>query len=183
MKQINKDQPLVELAAVVSDALTTAGLNAVLSGGSVVSVYSDNEYQSYDLDFVTSESTKDLIEVMKKLGFVRKSKRHFEHPDSKYLVEFPPAPLAIGNEPVKDWAKLKTKHGTIQILTPTQCVMDRLAAFYHWNDRQALDQAIMVAARQDIQLEKVEKWSKEEGNAAKFNQFLSALKKSGDQAK
>lgn len=65
MKRINKDQPLVELAAVVSDALTTAGLNAVLSGGSVVSVYSDNEYQSYDLDFVTSESTKDLIEVIK----------------------------------------------------------------------------------------------------------------------
>lgn len=176
MKRINKGQSLIELAAMISEALTAAGLDAVLSGGSVVCIYSDNEYQSYDLDFVTSESTKDLIKVMDTLGFVRKSKRHFERPDSEYLIEFPSGPLAIGNEPVTSWTAINTKYGTIQILTPTQCVMDRLAAFYHWNDRQALDQAVMVGKRQEIDLKKVEKWSRDEGHATKLAEFLDALK-------
>jgi hypothetical protein len=176
---IEKRQSITEIAAVISDALTKAGLNAVLSGGSVVSIYSDNEYESYDLDFVTDETIKDVTKVMNKLGFVKKSTRHFEHDNSRYMVEFPPAPLAIGNEPVRDWAELRTKHGTIQILTPTQCVMDRLAAFYHWNDRQGLDQAVMVAKRQEVDLEKVKKWSKEEGHFPKFEEFVTALKGSG----
>ena len=30
-------------------------------------------------------------------------------------------------------------------MTPTDSVKDRLAAYYHWNDQQALEQAIMVA--------------------------------------
>ena len=35
----------------------------------------------------------------------------------------------------------------LHILTLTLCVMDRLAGFYHWNDRQNLDQAVMFARR------------------------------------
>ena len=37
--------------------------------------------------------------------------------------------------------------------------MDRLAAFYHWRDRQGLDQAVLVAAQQVVDLDEIEQWS------------------------
>jgi formylglycine-generating enzyme required for sulfatase activity len=40
------------LAALMCSTLERHGVRVVLSGGSVVSIYSDNAYQSYDLDFI-----------------------------------------------------------------------------------------------------------------------------------
>ena len=57
--------------------------------------------------------------------------------------------------------------------------MDRLAAFYHWNDKQSLDQALMVAKRHDIELKKIKSWSKKEGNPKKYKEFLENLKNFG----
>ena len=50
---ITKKTTLTELAAIVSDALEREGIIATLSGGSVVSIYTENRYVSEDLDFVT----------------------------------------------------------------------------------------------------------------------------------
>ena len=166
---------IAELAAMVSEALEAAELDAVLSGGSVVSIYSDNEYQSFDLDFVTLERMKALAVVMESLGFRRSTGRHFVNPNTPYYVEFPTGPLTVGDSPVKQTARLQTPLGSVRILTPTQCVMDRLAAFYHWKDRQGLDQALMVARRQPVDLADVERWSIAEGKVAEFAEFLREL--------
>ena len=53
---------------------------------------------------------------------------------------------------------------------------DRLAAFYHWNDRQGLDQAVWVTERHPVNLAEVKKWSVAEGASAKLELFLAALK-------
>ncbi len=50
MREIDDSLSVAEVAAVVSEALEAAGLDAVLSGGSVVTIYSENEYESFDLD-------------------------------------------------------------------------------------------------------------------------------------
>ena len=112
---------------------------------------------------------------METLGFSRKSGRHFVHPDCRYLVEFPPGPLAIGSAPVNAWGEVETPLGSIQILTPTQCVMDRLAAFYHWTDRQALDQAVMVALHRPVDHNEIRKWSDAEGYVERYEEFLGAV--------
>lgn len=166
-----------EIAAIVSEELRKHGLEAVLSGGSVVTIYSENEYQSHDLDFVSPEKISDLQEVMESLGFSKKSGRHFEHPNLDYFVEFPSAPLTLGHEKVTDWGEYKTKHGKIQILTPTQSVMDRLAGYYAWNDLQNLDQAVMVAKTHPVNLDKIKSWSKAQQEEEKFGRFLKSLKK------
>jgi hypothetical protein len=168
---------LTELAAIVSTALTEAGLEAVLSGGSVVTIYSDNEYQSQDLDFVTPEKMKDLTAVMMVLGFEKQSRRHFTHPNSEWFVEFPSAPLAVGNEPVRKWDQLKTGVGIIQILSPTQSVMDRLAEYYAWKDKKNFEQAVMIAVRHPIDISKIKSWSKAENELEKFDHFVEAVKK------
>ena len=175
MTAIDETLPVAELAAVVSEALASAGLDAVLSGGSVVTIYSDNEYQSFDLDFVTTERMNRLEDVMASIGYQRASGRHFEHPSSRYLVEFPSGPLSVGDEVLRDTGRVTTPVGTIRLLTPTQCVMDRLASYYHWSDPQGLEQALMVAKRHEVILDDLKNWSIREGHAAGFDRFKQRL--------
>ena len=52
MNAIARGHALEEVAAVVWEALDRARIPVVLSGGAVVSIYSDNAYESFDLDFV-----------------------------------------------------------------------------------------------------------------------------------
>ena len=40
-------------------------------------------------------------------------------------------------------SELKKRNKILKLLSPTDCVKDRLAAYYHWNDRQSLEQAIL----------------------------------------
>ena len=128
---IDENTTLEELAVLVSMALEDAGIMATLSGGAAVSVYSYNAYQSADLDFVTSEGTKVLREIIAKLKFKQSaSSRLFEHPDTAWYVEFPPGPL--------------------RIITSTLSILDRLAAFWCHGDRQTWDQTPKVAGRQQI---------------------------------
>jgi len=55
--------------------------------------------------------------------------------------------------------------------------MDRLAAFYHRRDRQALDQAVAVAAGHEIDLAEIQRWSTAEGKEAACLEFLGALER------
>lgn len=166
MGEITVDTTLEELATLVSQALADAGISAILSGGGAVSLYSGNEYESVDLDFVTSARIETITEAIAPLGFHRVGKaRHFEHPDTVWYLEFPPGPLGFGETTVleEDAAALSTPFGTLRIITPTQSVMDRLAAYAHWRDLQAYDQAVMVARRQDVDWQALHDWTRDEG--------------------
>jgi len=172
--------PIKELAVLVSQQLKKYGIEAVLTGGSCVTIFSGNKYQSLDLDFVTAAveyKPKEIVIAMKELGFRRKPEGFFEHPNCKYVVEFIPPPLAIGREPVQKTQKNRTKNGIFLSLSPTDCVKDRLAAFYFWDDLQSLEQAKMVVQAQKINFAEVKRWSRIEGQMAKYNLFLKEIKK------
>jgi hypothetical protein len=177
VKPLGASSSIEEIAARVSDALTAAGITAVLSGGAAVQIYSGGLYVSRDLDFVSSASLREIEAVVGELGFDRKAGRHFMHESCPYTLEFPPWPLAIGRKLIRDWSAHSVGSLTIQILSPTQCVMDRLAAFYHWGDRQAFDQAVIVAAAHNIDLEEVRRWSAAEGQDPRYLEFCDALKR------
>lgn len=172
---ITRRSTVREVAARVSQALADAGITAVLTGGSAVSVYSTNRYRSYDIDFVTAAAARDLSAVMAQLGFVKGSGRHYNHPATPLVVEFVAWPVTLGDEVVRRWASLSTPVGSLQILTPTQCVKDRLAAFYHWRDAQGLEQALLVARRQKVSLREIARWSRAEGHAEDFAEFHRRL--------
>lgn len=173
---IHKDLTLAEVAAIVSHALTEAGIIAVLTGGGAVTVYSENEYQSDDLDFISPADSQKIAEAMNRLGFERQG-RHFEHQNTYYVVEFPPSPIMIGAQYIsyQECTVQQINNLELRILTPTLCVMDRLAGFYHWGDRQNLDQAVMIANRYPIDLKKVKSWSRQEGHLNKCQEFLERL--------
>jgi len=174
--KIHEDLTLAEIAAIVSDTLTKAGIIAVLTGGGVVTIYSENEYQSDDLDFISPANSQRLGEIMSNLCFIKQG-RYFEHPNTLYIVEFPPSPLMIGEQYIdyQECTVQQINELELRILTPTLCVMDRLAGFYHWSDRQNLDQAVMVAKRHQINFKKVQLWSNKEGHLQKYQEFLDSL--------
>jgi hypothetical protein len=112
---------------------------------------------------------------MKSIGFEEEG-RHFVHPDTKFFVEFPTGPLAIGKERIERASELSTAIGRLRLLTPTDCVKDRLAAFFHWKDRPSLEQALLVARDQKIDMNDVRKWSALEGHEPKFREFERRLR-------
>lgn len=166
---ITRETTLEELAATISQALEASGVRATLSGGSAVSVYAMNEYESDDLDFVASHGQAALRDAVKPLGFVPSvNRRQFEHPQIDWLVEFPPGPLAFGDTLVvhEDLPVLETRFGPLRIISPTLSVLDRLASYYYFNDNQCWDQAAMVARHQTVDWDAVRAWVVREGQPA-----------------
>ena len=170
-----------EVAATVSEHLHAHGVAATLVGGACVSIHSHNKYQSSDLDFVTYASLKELETVLTGLGFRRQGRsRLFTRDDCAFVLDFVAPPIDIGLErvdSVRGVQVLQTDMGELRLLTPTNCVKDRLAAYYHWDDPQSLEQAVMVAQAQaaDVDLPDVERWSRRESHLAKFRVFLEQL--------
>jgi len=167
-----------ELAAYVCTHLKKCGIEITLTGGSCVSIYSQNQYSSMDLDFIEKVYSKRefLAKCLTGIGFYEEN-RYFKHPETDLFVEFPPGPLAVGNEPITDIVTIETDTGDLRIISPTECVKDRLAAYYFWNDLQCLDQAILVSKHNNINIAEIKRWSVKEGEEEKFNIFLSKLNK------
>jgi hypothetical protein len=166
---------LKDLACFIYEILKSHGIEAILVGGACVSIYSHNRYQSYDLDFVTYEELKLIEKVLVKFGFKRIG-RCFSHENCPYLIDFVNPPIAIGNASIRNFETLKTPMGSLQLLTPTDCVKDRLASFFHWNDQQALEQALLVAEEHSVDLYDIKLWAKGEGDhQKKMNIFLKKL--------
>ncbi|MFH1006678.1 MAG: hypothetical protein V1800_04135 [Candidatus Latescibacterota bacterium] len=169
-----------DLGAFVQEHLRNKGLDMVLSGGACVSIYSENKYPSMDLDMIhTSLMTpkrKLIRDAMSELGFIEEG-RYFKHPDTDLFVEFPPGPPAVGQEPVKEIQERHEVTGILKIISPTDCVKDRLTGFYHDNDSQCLDQAVLVAQHSQIDIKEVERWSQGEGKLEQFKQIRKHLEK------
>jgi hypothetical protein len=172
MKSISK-MTQAELATYVQSHLQKKGITVILSGGAAVAIYTVNKYVSADIDLVDVyfAARKKIIEAMKEIGFSEKN-RYFIHPDTKHIVEFPPGPLSVGEEPVRRIKEIKFSTGILRVISPTDCVKDRLAAYYFWNDQQSLAQAILVAKYNRISISEIKRWSQTTGNMKEFKIFL-----------
>ena len=173
-----QNMTLAELAAYICSHLLKNGIKCVLSGGACVSIYTENRYMSFDLDFIemVSAPRKEMREILAQIGFYEEN-LYFRHNDTDFFIEFPTGPLSIGSEPVWEFNELEFKTGNLFLLTPTDCVKDRLAAYYFWNDLQALEQAGWVAEKHKININEVQRWSQVENQMEKFlsvkNKLLS----------
>lgn len=174
--KVVSEMSLAELAAYVSTHLKNSDVQAVLSGGACVTIYTQNDYQSFDLDFIENVSTpyKELKNIMQEIGFYPQN-RYFSNPDTPYFIEFPSGPLSAGDEPMSEIIERRYDTGILTLISPTECVKDRLAAYYHWNDRQCLKQAVMVSIHEPINLSEIERWSAHEGKLKEFLTIKSLL--------
>ena len=177
MKSVGK-MDRAELAAYVQERLRGKGIDVVLCGGACVAIYSKGQYVSLDLDMVhtglMAPKRSRVREVMLGMGFSEDG-RHFKHLDTEFLVEFPKGPPSVGEEPVKEIHERHEATGMLKILSPTDCVKDRLAWFYYDHDRQCLEQAVLVARENAIDLDEVKRWSASEGKSSLFQEIRERL--------
>lgn len=172
---ITRGSSLAQVAAAVAAALRDAGFKAVLTGGACATIYSQGAYQSHDLDFIirSGGNQRALEAALAAAGFRRKDDRYV-HPATRFFVEFPRGPLAIGDDVDITPVELKIARGRILALSATDACRDRLAAFYHWSDRQSLDAAVAIRRRQRVNMAAIRRWSAREGHLDKFEEFRQA---------
>ncbi|KAA0228136.1 MAG: hypothetical protein AKCLJLPJ_00987 [Fimbriimonadales bacterium] len=174
-------EPGDDLRAVVfkvCTALMRGGVKVVLTGGSAASIYAPEVYQSRDADFLTyaMKSPSNLMTVLSGLGF-EQSGGFFIHTAVPTTLDFLDEEIRIGSDVVERYETLEEDGLTLYILTPTDCVRDRLASFFWFHDRSALVAACGVSAARsrDVDLAEIAEWAEREGETAKYLEFLDRL--------
>ena len=153
-----------ELWRHVAAHLAARGDPAVLVGGAVVAIYTEGAYRSGDLDLVLEDLMGSNVDAhMSQIGFQRRG-RYFEHPKCPHLfVEFVAGPVGIGNDTNIEPDEVLVNGQTIKLLSPTDCVRDRLASYIHFGARECLDQAVLVARSHSVDWTRIESWCRGEG--------------------
>jgi len=100
MKAFNRKMTQRNFAVAVASLLKEENIDVVLTGGAVVSIYSEGKYVSKDADFLSVTDHQTIKQVMLKAGFKNIGK-DFYHNDTDFTVEFPGSDLIIGNEPME----------------------------------------------------------------------------------
>lgn len=170
--RVRRGSSIVAVAFIVGDALDRHGIDAVLTGGGCAGVHSQGGYVSADLDFILRRlPTQELLDLaMATQGFKREQDRYV-HDRSDIFVEFPVGPLAIGEDLHIRPIRRRQQKLQLRLLSATDSCRDRLAAFYHWGDRQALAVALEIARLNRVDLAKIRAWSAAEGAAEGFEEF------------
>ncbi|HEY2475730.1 MAG TPA: hypothetical protein VGI19_13155 [Candidatus Cybelea sp.] len=183
---IDENSTLTDVCFEVSGALDRYSITGVLTGGSAATVYAPEVYTSYDADFVLTSypERKQLERALAEIGYVTStSAGMYGHPRTTYTLDFLSAPLAVGGDYIHETATLERGALRLRILTPTDCVRDRLAAFYHWGDYTSLRAAVGVARahRYQIDFERLKEWTERKSGpppsdyGSKYAEFLKRV--------
>jgi hypothetical protein len=160
--------------------LEGAGIRSVLVGGAVVAIYTEGLYRSGDLDIVPDDMHRERLDVvLQEIGFEPGKSRYFKHPLCQHLfLEFPRGPVEIGEEFPVIPDEIEVEGRKLRLLSPTDCVKDRLAGYIHWNSRANFDQAVLICRRQidRVDLKQVERWCGQEGGLAAFKELERHLR-------
>ena len=179
---IDQNSTLVDVAFAICTKLTECGFEVVLVGGSAATYYAPDAYQSADVDFVaffsaTEENTARLVAAMHALGYDLEANMFRNRNGNPFTVEFPKGPLGIGGEYVTKYEKVKRDLQTLNVVSATDCIRDRLCAYYFWNDRSSLLVAvdIALAAADKVDMQAIRDWSSREQESRKFDDFVRLL--------
>jgi hypothetical protein len=116
-----------------------------------------------------------ISKVMLSLDFEERG-RHFSHPDSEFLIEFPAGPLAVGSEPVKNIHRYVLETGTLKVISPTDAIKDRLLSYFHWGDLQSLEQAVLISRACEVDFDELNRWARAENLFDAFHSILGEFR-------
>jgi hypothetical protein len=166
-----------QVAAIVSGYMDEQGYEPVLTGKSCAAIYAGTSIHPKTLDFIVRDFTIDEVaETMAGVGFLDSGHRTFSNKHCPYEVLLSTHPVVVGDDVVSDVKIMRTAKGSLKLLTPTDCVRQRLSMFYRWNDRGALEDALKVAQKHEIDLDIVRRWSDWEWASERYDEFVELLK-------
>lgn len=175
---------MTQLAVTIAEHLKGLGIEVVLVGGLAVSCYTDNKFLTKDIDLVdmTYSKPKAIHQAMEQLGFCKKG-RHFVGKNTDIVVEFPSAPLAVGDEIILEYDTISTTSGTLPIIKAEDLIKDRLSAYFHWKDLQSLAQGQGIMLIHGIEPSTLKDFILRESTHAEYDKIgalYSSLKETGD---
>lgn len=155
---------LEETAAYICTKLKEKRIDVVLSGGSCMEIYTKSNFSSLDIDFIPNPSvtSKQIEKIMLELGFKKVPPRYYKYDSNPNYIEFPTGPVSLGNDLTKKFSELKTHVGTLTLLTPTDCIKDRLCALVYHGGEECYSQAVAVAHLNDFDKDDLTQWAKNE---------------------
>ena len=109
---------LTEVAFAVCTALHRAGYTVVITGGSPATFYAPRAYLSDDIDFIITLKGIGGEDALKRLGYHRKGD-YYVNPSSRFPLEFPPGPLAVGDDLIDSWQTFRRRKQLLHVLSPT----------------------------------------------------------------
>lgn len=127
-------------------------------------------------------SRAELERALLAVGF-RRDRDRFVHHGTRYYIEFPRGPLAIGCDVGVRPVEVRVGSRVFLALSPTDSCRDRLAAFYFWADRQSLRVAVSIARRNEIDLALIRRWSRAEGHSEDFEEFVRHVRSESSHAR
>jgi DNA polymerase III sliding clamp (beta) subunit (PCNA family) len=163
--------------------LEKAGISTVLVGGAAVSVHTGGVHRTTNLDLVPDDFQRGKIpDVLRRLKFVTRRTRDFVHPECPHLsIRFPMGPVEIDGESPIAPDEIEIEGRRLHLLSPTDCVKDRLASYFHWRSRPFFDQAVLICQHKPgwVDLGQIERWCEAEGTVAIFQELRHLLADSG----
>jgi len=166
-----------EAVSHIIAALKTHDVDAVLIGEGAAALYS-TAIEVEHLALVIPVFHVEFMEgLLKKLSFRMGEVRHFTSSKSSFDIQFYSPPILLGDSRVSRCETIKTRIADIALLSATDSVRDRLAQWYRWGNRRALEHALAVARSQAVDFDAVASWSADEGATDKFSEFELLLQK------
>ncbi len=170
------DMPLSQASAIICEYLHEQGFDPVLTGRACAAIYSNATANPPVLDFVVRDFTiEEMRDALKDIGFANTGHRTFANKTFDSELFLVPHPVVVGDDVVRDLHIMRTHKGDLRMLTPTDCVRQRLSMYYRWNEDGALEDAVRVAKRHEVDLELIRRWSDWEWASDKFEYFRRML--------
>ncbi len=120
----------------------------VLVGGAVVELLTGGAYTTGDLDFA-GRVTPAAAAKLEGAGFEKRG-RHWVHAEGELFVEFPASSLESDEEGI--WLVIAGRR--LRVLAPEAVIVDRLAAWQHWNSSTDAVNAFLVYQATHQQLDR-----------------------------
>ena len=109
--------------------LENAEIGSVLVGGAAVAIHTRGRYRTANLDLVPGDVVRrEVPKMLHSLGFVAQRTRDLAHPECPHLpLRLPMGPVEIGGESPVVPDEVEVHGMRLRLLSPTDCVKDRLA--------------------------------------------------------
>ncbi|MFP7487851.1 DUF6036 family nucleotidyltransferase [Priestia filamentosa] len=128
----DKYNAMLQTAAIITKLLEGENIKPIIVGGLSVEIYTQNDYATRDIDFV-SDGYEKISEVLLKLGFSKEG-RHFVHGKIEIAVEIPSSDLEGDYDKVN---KVEIEEGKyVYLISLEDIIIDRLRAAVHWKSEQ-----------------------------------------------